>query len=449
MASSSPTTNPQPAATFVARVVTPSASTQDITKTFDIEVSVTEVTEDEEPPKSSVATRPCPLNPPMLRSDTLTSSCSSTGDDSSFSDQATGGEDVPTCLQFDEESFLLRPIKGKGLGLLASREIEPGETIMTELPFIQLQLTEDGDIEGKYDRSTGEFRSFHLDKQLYSKSDGDLERFYKLCDVYSDDMIRKHEGDTGECSRGKAKKKTNFGIIKTNSFSVGQSNKTWLMLFPGIARINHACQPNCHHYWTNRGGGRFVVRAVRHIRPGEEITLSYMSPLQRSDFSDRDARRSILQEEFGFFCVCDLCELRPEISRQVNDRKRSRVLEIEADWRDLGQNPTRALKLGEEQFRLCEELEFQAGLMSYVALHCVEALALIIGRCRPSDSNGYRAKCLGYAERAQFHGRVAYGEESEEAEIFKLVLNVCETSGDLELISDIQSAITSLRDIES
>ena len=48
---------------------------------------------------------------------------------------------------------------------------------------------------------------------------------------------------------------------------------------PSIARINHSCRPNCHHYHSGRTE-EFVVRAVRDVSEGEELTISYMSPLQ-------------------------------------------------------------------------------------------------------------------------------------------------------------------------
>ena len=43
-------------------------------------------------------------------------------------------------------------------------------------------------------------------------------------------------------------------------------------------------------------------------------------------------------------------------------------------------NPEAALSMGEEQGRLCEELGFQSGLLSYVFLHCVEAASLMVAK---------------------------------------------------------------------
>ena len=49
-------------------------------------------------------------------------------------------------------------------------------------------------------------------------------------------------------------------------------------LYPRIARINHACAPNCHKFFT-REGRRMKVMAARDIGEGEEITLSYVPTL--------------------------------------------------------------------------------------------------------------------------------------------------------------------------
>ena len=50
------------------------------------------------------------------------------------------------------------------------------------------------------------------------------------------------------------------------------------------------------------------VRAIQKINEDEELTISYMSPLQRCDFHTRESRRKILFEEFGFWCNCNLCD---------------------------------------------------------------------------------------------------------------------------------------------
>ena len=75
------------------------------------------------------------------------------------------------------------------------------------------------------------------------------------------------------------RRKTNYGIMKTNSFNIEitvskvvispahkrkiiKVNETRLALFPRISRLNHSCQPNCNHYWCGQAG-KFMIRAIR------------------------------------------------------------------------------------------------------------------------------------------------------------------------------------------
>ncbi len=50
--------------------------------------------------------------------------------------------------------------------------------------------------------------------------------------------------------------------------------------------------------------------------------------------------------------------------------------------------------MGEEQFRLCEELRLQSGLLAYVALHCVEAASLMVARRSGPNNAGGVQGCL-------------------------------------------------------
>lgn len=75
------------------------------------------------------------------------------------------------------------------------------------------------------------------------------------------------------------RRKTNYGIMKTNSFTIeitvskvvispAQKRKiikvteNRLALFSKISRLNHSCQPNCNHYWCGQAG-KFMIRAIR------------------------------------------------------------------------------------------------------------------------------------------------------------------------------------------
>ena len=96
---------------------------------------------------------------------------------------------------------------------------------------------------------------------------------------------------------------------------------------------------------------------------------------------------------------------------------------------------------------------FQAGLLAYVSLHCVEAASLMVAKKHKTagciQAEEFRSKGVQYAAKAANYGKIAYGEDSDEFEIFQMVLKICETASNADLLSEIQAAITALRDIDS
>ena len=86
-----------------------------------------------------------------------------------------------------------------------------------------------------------------------------------------------------------------YNIYQTNHFENGVSIKA--------SRINHSCCPNsidCH-------GSIKEVRAMKHIKKGEEITLSYII-----NSYDSKAVREIELNYWHFKCSCNACKLTGE-----------------------------------------------------------------------------------------------------------------------------------------
>ena len=273
-------------------------------------------------------------------------------------------------------------------------------------------------------------------------SDKDLFTFFNLADSCSAKIALEHG-----LEHIKDDLKTNYGIIKTNSFIVDfpECEQSCLTLFPSIARINHSCQPNCNHYWS---GSKFNVRAIQTILEGEEISISYMSPLQRSDFHTRDSRRQILHDEFGFDCNCKLCCLSPEELLVQNDQDRIRLLDIERQWIDLGQDPNLALNLAQSQLELGQRLQLQPGLLAYITLHCVEASALVMSLNSEDFTEADMFESgLKFVEMAKQYGNIAYGKTSEEAQVFACICSLWNSTPSKDLFVVIQDSISKLRDI--
>lgn len=96
-------------------------------------------------------------------------------------------------------------------------------------------------------------------------------------------------------------------------------------------------------------------------------------------------------------------------------------------------------------------MKFQSGLLSYVALHCVEAASLVVAKKRssPIEAEEFRATAVRYARLAFEQAAVAYGDVSEEYGIFLGVITTCEGESNMGMVTAVQSAIASLRDIDA
>ena len=122
-----------------------------------------------------------------------------------------------------------------------------------------------------------------------------------------------------------------------------------------------------------------------------------------------------------------------------------------------------ALDLAEEQLHLGQKLNLQPGLLSYIALHCVEACSLVF---TANQSTEICQKGRDYAQVAFTYALSAYGDQSDEVEVFLRVCSIwnkkdqkssskndndASNYGDEEdedLFTVVQEAISKLRDID-
>ncbi|XP_066940517.1 SET and MYND domain-containing protein 4-like [Macrobrachium rosenbergii] len=71
-------------------------------------------------------------------------------------------------------------------------------------------------------------------------------------------------------------------------------------IFPTLALINHSCDANLKFYTIGRN---VVVRAIRPIKAGEELTVAYGICFENSNLTER--RRAL--EKYQFNCSCEAC----------------------------------------------------------------------------------------------------------------------------------------------
>ncbi|XP_061621808.1 histone-lysine N-methyltransferase SMYD3 isoform X1 [Phyllopteryx taeniolatus] len=71
-------------------------------------------------------------------------------------------------------------------------------------------------------------------------------------------------------------------------------------LYPSLSLLNHDCRPNCVMVFE---GTKLHLRAVRDIKPAEELTISYIETLSLTE-----QRQKQLEDQYHFTCRCQKCD---------------------------------------------------------------------------------------------------------------------------------------------
>ncbi|KAG6154518.1 hypothetical protein E4U51_008644 [Claviceps purpurea] len=189
----------------------------------------------------------------------------------------------------DESLYVLHDIPGKGKGLVATRDIPKGTRIIAE----QALFTIPG-----WDALSLEEQKISICQQMDALSDDQRDTFMSLHNALPFDNAPEQY----------------YGIFQTNCLPLDKKYDSW-GIFLKACRVNHDCANSACNNW-NENIKRYTLHALRNIRSGEEITISYVSGLK--DRKSRDSRQTIFQDSFGFTCSCRICSL-PETESQQRD----------------------------------------------------------------------------------------------------------------------------------
>jgi hypothetical protein len=188
------------------------------------------------------------------------------------------------------------------------------------------------------------------------------------------------------------------GIVKTNALPCGPDSAIG-GLYPTICLVNHSCLPNAHNNW-NSDSQNETIHALRFIRSGEEITISYN---KEGSFK---SRRSRLKECFGFECTCVVCSL-PETERRKSDARR---LAIETLDNAIG-DPMRVLMMPSDSLADCHKLlrlleeEYECSAEALKARLYYDAFQICI-------THSDEARASGFTEKAYKSRILCEGEDS-------------------------------------
>ncbi|OHF03759.1 hypothetical protein CORC01_01078 [Colletotrichum orchidophilum] len=194
--------------------------------------------------------------------------------------EAEGANHVAKSTGFTEPSSLLganqvlskvkvATIPGKEYGLVATERIAQGEVILKETASLLVDYT----ALDWMPRKQLEIMRAHAVNLLNTRHRSQIMNL----------STHGYHGD--EVSTVSAIAKNNMFSISTNSTS----------------RLNHDCRPNLD-YWFDPRTLTQRTTALRDIIPGEELTISYVEPLQH-----RHDRQNRLYSNWGFNCSCHFC----------------------------------------------------------------------------------------------------------------------------------------------
>lgn len=200
--------------------------------------------------------------------------------------------------QSNDSGLEVRSFPGKGKGLVTTKAVKKGERILLD----SAHIIASSHFPTQVTRSQG--------KALFSAAIDQLPQADRALVLGLDQSL------------GGSKVED---IMKTNAFACqladGDADDAYMCLFPSVARINHACQPNAHARFVPKTMS-MEIKAQRDIAAGEEIGISY----GRIDLKHAD-RQTLYQEGWNFGCTCPLCTA-SEYERTGSDQRRARFAQL-------------------------------------------------------------------------------------------------------------------------
>ena len=192
----------------------------------------------------------------------------------------------PSLVRFASSvPFLVRRVEGKGLGVVAARDILPGQLIMSEIALILVKRDKSGCL------TVNQARQIFKQAAMINKVQKE-----KLVDLHC------------------LEERKVLNIFKNNCIRVDDDN---IGLYLLISRINHSCCPNsivCQ-------GAEKEVRAMKYIKRGEEITMTYIV-----NTSDTKIKRGEELRYWQFKCDCEVCSLSGK-KLDDNNKIREKIVE--------------------------------------------------------------------------------------------------------------------------
>ncbi|KAF4581455.1 hypothetical protein EYR40_009741 [Pleurotus pulmonarius] len=227
----------------------------------------------------------------------------------------------------DVDLFEVVQLPGKGMGLVALRDIEPGQLLIREKPLFTVPSQISSSPASLIWSSLARVTPFERDA------------FLNLSYVHFPSHLNPEDHP----------EEVALAIFQTNAVSAGDD----VGIFPRMARLNHGCSSafNAVYSWRE-SEGVLVVHALKGIRKGEELLTTYTDTKR-----PRRHRREYLSGQYGFSCTCAVCSLPSQQSR-ASDRRLSAMVDKYqrlSTWAQGSIGKDEAINLTNEIWALGEE----------------------------------------------------------------------------------------------
>lgn len=286
--------------------------------------------------------------------------------------------------------FEIKDIAGKGKGLVARFNISQGTRILCEKPILTARPMPPDELEQV------------LARKLKALSKLEQRQFFSL-----------HNNFPGKYPFG--------GIVKTNALPCGSGSHVG-GVYPTACFINHSCLPNSHNNW-NDDAEHETIHAIRLIKIGEEITISY----------DRGGpytvRQAFLKGSFGFHCNCSGCSLPPS-ELKASDARRLLIQRLDDSIGD----PARMANSPKDSLGDCHSL-LQVLKVEFDGYAAANLARLYYDAFQISIANGDQARASVFAERACKARVICEGEDSPVTQRVKSLALKPEDHGSFGLCS--------------
>jgi SET domain len=271
--------------------------------------------------------------------------------------------------------FDIQSVPGKGKGLVARFNIAKGTRILYETPLFTTP-----------NLSPISLMESNIATKLKALSKPEQRQFLSL-----------HNNFPGKYPFS--------GVVKTNALPCGPDSAIG-GVYPTICLINHSCLPNAHNSWNSDAKWE-TIHAIRYIKSGEEITISY------DKGGSSDSRRTYLKDAFGFDCNCSLCSL-PLPDLQISDARRLQIQHLD---NVIGDSDS-VMKKPDDCLTDCHcllqvlEVEYKGSAVALIARLYYDAFQISI-------THGDQARASVFAERGYRSRIICEGEDSPETQKIK------------------------------